>query len=80
MKLKPLRRLFLPKLELGWGGTGNLPVPLGHRPNGMERRLAMEAAVRKNPNAPSHSDGRVAGRDGRPATANMPATRSMAEM
>ena len=48
MKLKPLRRLFLPKLELGWGGTGNLPVPLGHRPNGTDGNLALETADRKS--------------------------------
>jgi hypothetical protein len=43
------------------GGTGNLPVPLGHRPNGMERRLAMEPGIRKSPEPPFGSDRRVAG-------------------
>jgi len=45
------------------GGTGNLPVPLGRQPNGMERKLVMEPAVRKSRDAPFRSDRRVAGRD-----------------
>ena len=53
------------------GGTGNLPVPLGHWPNGTERRLAMETAVRKSSDALFRSDRRVAGRDRRVACATL---------
>jgi len=58
-----------PEFRNGMGGTGSLPVPLGHRPKGTERSLAMEPASRKSPDAPSRSDRRVAGRDRRVACA-----------
>jgi hypothetical protein len=38
-----------PNSETGMGGTGNLPVPLGHRPDGTERRLALEPAEKDKP-------------------------------
>ena len=60
---------FSPNSEMELGGTGNLPVPLGHRPNGTERRLATEQAIRKSLDPPFRSDRRVAGRDRRVACA-----------
>jgi hypothetical protein len=57
------------RAEMELGGTGNLPVPVGHRPNGTERRSDMEPAVRKSPGAPSRSDRRVADRNRRVACA-----------
>jgi len=38
-----------PNSEIEMGGTGNLPVPLGHWPDGTERTLAMQTAVLKSP-------------------------------
>ena len=51
------------------GGTGNLPVPLGHRPNGTENRPVLERAGRTSSAALPRSDRRVAGRDRRVACA-----------
>jgi hypothetical protein len=59
----------MPNREMELGGTGNLPVPMGHRSNGMERRLTMESGIRKSPEPPFRSDRRVAGRDRRVACA-----------
>ena len=50
----------MPNREMELGGTGNLPVPMGHRSNGMERRLTMEPGIRKSPEPPFRSDRRVA--------------------
>jgi hypothetical protein len=55
--------------ELGWGGTGNLPVPSGHWPNGTGSRLAMKIAFRKSPDASLRSERRVAARNRRVACA-----------
>ena len=55
----------------GKGGTGNLPVPLGHWPDGTERSLNMEIAVRESPKVPLRSERRVAARDRRVACATL---------
>ena len=59
------------RTEMGLGGTGNLPVPLGHRPNGTERSLDLKLAVRKSSDALRRSDRRVAGRNRRVACATL---------
>ena len=60
---------LIPNSEMGLGGTGNLPVLLGHWPNGTERILARETTARKSSGVPPvPSGGSPLGTGGSPAT------------